>query len=501
MMRKETLQPTYADDSGKEAYYYDEDGELISYVDSKGAQHKVKYDEGGNILSKDDKEYVYDTSSGFDKLVRYGNGHFEYDADGNPVIYRDSRLSWEGKRLADIDGVAHYFYNGAGIRTVKETSQGLTRYLLDGTKVLFEKTNDGKPIQFLYSSPSSKELVGLVYNGERFYYVKDARKDILGIVDLNGKLVVRYQYDPWGRLLSVSGVLADTLGIDNPYRYRSYRYDNETGFYYLESRYYDPEVGRFLSPDNLTNLQYTVLEGDYAKNLYCYCNNSPVNRVDPTGNMSVAILNTLKYFYGVTKTIPDDKIGMICVFLNGLGFPTAFHETAQLVASKELTLEKYLTFLEYPIGRKSADIYANKGTSYLYEVKSFGLSKTAALNQLQGYLNSTHFTAGLPFQAKSINFVRNIYMDVYYENGGLVWYQFHDEKRRYRNVEVVVVVKDEEVQKKLKKRFWIGKAVVASIIGLSLLGDILSAGAGAADDIATLIFGAKTFKAIMACAF
>lgn len=92
-------------------------------------------------------------------------------------------------------------------------------------------------------------------------------------------------------------------------------------------------------------------------------------------------------------------------------------------------------------------------------------------------------------------------MDVYYENGGLVWYQFHDEKRRYRNVEVVVVVKDEEVQKKLKKRFWIGKAVVASIIGLSLLGDILSAGAGAADDIATLIFGAKTFKAIMACAF
>lgn len=492
---------TYADDSGKEFYSYDGDGQLLSYIDYRGTQHTLRYDGFGNILEKDGVSYFYDTSTGFDELIRYGSESFQYDANGNPISYRGKSMQWEGKRLADIYGVAHFFYNGAGIRTVKETSHGLTRYILDGTKVIFEKTDDKQPIQFLYASPSSKDLIGLVYKGHRFYYVKDARKDILGIVDLSGKLVVRYQYDPWGKILSITGELADTLGKDNPYRYRSYRYDNETGFYYLDSRYYDPEIGRFLSPDSLTNLQYTVMEGDYAKNLYCYCNNSPVSRVDPSGNMSEKWLTDFWKRYCIEKRISDDDIGLTCVAHNGLGFFTAFHETAQLVAAKELTDELYATSLEYHIGRKSADIFAKKGISYLYEVKSFGLSYNKAKEQLQGYLNSTHFLVGPAFQPQSINFVRNIYMDVYYQEGGIVWYEFHSKKRRYQNVEVVAVVKEEDIQKKLRRKYWIGKAVVAAIILATLAEDVLTSGAGVADDAASLATALFCYKAIMAFGF
>ncbi len=83
---------------------------------------------------------------------------------------------------------------------------------------------------------------------------------------------MEYTYDAWGKVLSVTGTMASTLGQDNPFRYRGYYYDTETGFYYLQTRYYDPEVGRFISPDTTDVL--TATPGALTdKNLYAYCDN------------------------------------------------------------------------------------------------------------------------------------------------------------------------------------------------------------------------------------
>ena len=99
--------------------------------------------------------------------------------------------------------------------------------------------------------------------------------------------VVSYTYDAWGKVYSVTGSLADTLGQINPIRYRSYYYDTETGFYYLNSRYYDPQIRRFINGDGQLNNNQSLLGG----NLFAYCYNNPVNMVDFDGNAPVRFYN------------------------------------------------------------------------------------------------------------------------------------------------------------------------------------------------------------------
>ena len=103
--------------------------------------------------------------------------------------------------------------------------------------------------------------------------------DIIALLDRWGKCVVEYTYDAWGKVLSVTGSMAGSVGKDNPLRYRGYYYDQETGLYYLQSRYYDPETGRFISADGVNML----LSGEQA---YTYCGNNPVNRSDPMGTFN-----------------------------------------------------------------------------------------------------------------------------------------------------------------------------------------------------------------------
>ena len=119
----------------------------------------------------------------------------------------------------------------------------------------------------------------MLYNGTEYYYLKNIQGDIIGILDGSGASVVEYSYDSWGKVIEISG--DQELGKLNPFRYRGYYYDEETGFYYVGSRYYDPEVCRFINADTVDILG--VQDNLNDKNLYAYCDNNPVMRVDTTG--------------------------------------------------------------------------------------------------------------------------------------------------------------------------------------------------------------------------
>jgi RHS repeat-associated protein len=108
-----------------------------------------------------------------------------------------------------------------------------------------EQTCAQTPIRYAYDA--SGQLFLIQYDGQNYFYARNAQGDIIGMVDANGNWVLEYKYDAWGKLLSTTGTLANTLGVANPYRYRGYRYDTETGLYYLQSKYYDSMTGRFLT--------------------------------------------------------------------------------------------------------------------------------------------------------------------------------------------------------------------------------------------------------------
>ena len=141
-----------------------------------------------------------------------------------------------------------------------------------------------------------KGVAGIKYNNEYYMLRKDILGNIIGILDKNGVVIVKYKYDGWGRhkVLNASGneltldncTATNKVGILNPFRYRSYYYDTETGLYYLQTRYYDSEVGRFITIDDISYLAPDTING---LNLYAYCNNNPVMNVDPEGNSSVSM--------------------------------------------------------------------------------------------------------------------------------------------------------------------------------------------------------------------
>ena len=173
-----------------------------------------------------------------------------------------------------------------------------------------------------FSYDANGKVVAVNYNGNYYYYLRNAQSDIVKLIDKTGATVVEYTYDSWGKLLSTSGSLASTLGKNNPFRYRGYVYDEETGFYYLQSRYYNPEVGRFISADVLLSTGQGVL----GHNAYAYCLNNPVNGIDPDGYESIFIDPSKQGVFtgfgastGERSSASVDRIGsLIIAFLTSL---------------------------------------------------------------------------------------------------------------------------------------------------------------------------------------
>ena len=192
-------------------------------------------------------------------------------------------MTWKnGRQLATLTNgqtSASYDYDESGIRTKKTVNGMTTTFQLDGSKIVSENRN-GTAQSYFYDENGS--VLGITYGGENYYFRKNFRNDVLAILNASGEVVVEYSYNPWGNILAVTGSLASTLGADNPFRYRGYYYDTESCFYYLNSRYYDAKVCRFVNADDASTLTATPT-GLTDKNLYAYCDNNPIMRRDGDG--------------------------------------------------------------------------------------------------------------------------------------------------------------------------------------------------------------------------
>ena len=181
----------------------------------------------------------------------------------------------------DTVGVS-YTYSSDGTRLTKTVNGVKTSYTWDGAQLVSQTTTGGDTLYFIYHGDSR---VAVEYKGNTYYYIYNLQGDVVGLVNSSGNTVVSYTYDAWGNPESISGSMASTLGAANPFRYRSYYFDTESGLYYLMSRYYDPVVGRFLNADSAISTG----QGPIGDNMFAYCLNNPVNMIDPGGVSPEAI--------------------------------------------------------------------------------------------------------------------------------------------------------------------------------------------------------------------
>ena len=274
-------------------YTYDALGQLVQVNDhsdtrsgENGTTWKYTYDLGGNILKKErfayadttnpleTVTYTYGDANWRDKLTAVNGSTIRYDAIGNPLNDGTWTYTWQnGRQLQKMQksGVtAEFVYNADGLRVQKTVNGVATKYTLHGKNVV-HMTSGTDELHFFYDAQNRPAVV--VYNGTAYAYVKSLQGDVVAILDENGNAVVSYGYDAWGAPLWCTGELAETLGKVQPFRYRGYVFDEETGLYYLRSRYYNPRWGRFVNADG------AIIQ----KNLFAYCSNGPIVGYDPSG--------------------------------------------------------------------------------------------------------------------------------------------------------------------------------------------------------------------------
>ena len=224
-----------------------------------------------------------------------GGESIVYDAIGNPTTYRGASLAFTGRRLpsyAKNGTLTSYRYDADGIRTQKTAGNTRHEYESEGGKIYREQIFEGNTLQsdlrYFYDAagrPAMLQVISGSGGSSVYYYGTNAQGDVIAMYDSDGNLCVSYLYDAWGNLLSSetytnAGTTARSL---NSLLYRGYYFDSETGFYYLQSRYYDPEVGRFLNADNIGYLGEGSNLTSY--NLFAYCGNNPVTGYDPAGTL------------------------------------------------------------------------------------------------------------------------------------------------------------------------------------------------------------------------
>ena len=333
-------------------YQYDELNQLIRENNGVlGTTVLYTYDAGGNMTSRKTYAYTegavstvqtqdlftYRTDGWKDQLLSWNGKSYAYDAGGNPTVLRGMALTWgEGRRLKRIVGTAGevtFAYDSDGKRVRKTGGGNITTYYYNGNVLsgLVRKaskdagtTGTGTTVQFVYDTQGKPFMLRM--NGKTdYFYLYNGLGDITGLVDSSNQVVVRYQYNSWGKVTSTQDTSGVSLATLNPFCYRKYVYDPETGLYCLGSRYYDPEVGRFVNADD-TDVIFAKPQELYHKNLYVYCDNNPVVRRDLQGYFWETIFDIISVGTDVAEIIiaPTDLLAwgslgldLVCTIVPG----------------------------------------------------------------------------------------------------------------------------------------------------------------------------------------
>ena len=240
------------------------------------------------VTVQEETLYTYGDAEWGDLLTAYNGEAISYDGIGNPLSYRGWTMSWQGGRqlssMTKGSDTLSFAYNESGLRTSKTVNGVTHNYVWHGSKLAADIT-DAYALYFHYDS--SGEVIGFTRTASgadaEYFYVKNLQGDILKVITATGTEAATYTYDAWGKLLTSTGDLADI----NPLRYRGYYYDVETGLYYLQSRYYDPETCRFINPDAFAT---TDADGVLSANMFAYCENNPIRNTDYVGAIGIDTL-------------------------------------------------------------------------------------------------------------------------------------------------------------------------------------------------------------------
>ena len=331
-------------------YEYDDLGQLIREDNrAKNRSYTYAYDHGGNLTAK--KEYNFTTGTLGTELhtysYSYGNstwGDLLTSWDGKPIVYDDignpeqigtdsdgAQLTWQGRQLMSYQTYSEmgpnmaygqlvsFDYNADGIRTSKTIGGVEHKYYLDGSQIIAEMwtvNNVEYLLYYLYDETGTP--IGIEYRTsnygktafDRYYFEKNLQGDIIAVYRaVDGAKICSYTYNAWGEcsvnIYTVSNLSdADTyIRNNNPFRYRGYYYDTETGLYYLQSRYYNPKWGRFLNADGYVSTGTGLL----GYNMFAYCNNNPVMFIDPSGNLLFALIGAGLLLFGTTVLLTSSE--------------------------------------------------------------------------------------------------------------------------------------------------------------------------------------------------
>lgn len=272
------------------SYVYDELDQLTKETRPDGKIYEYTYDEVGNRLTKKVTQdgtsttttYTYDDA---DQLTAVNGTVYTYDDNGNLLSDGDKTYVYDAENrlttVKDKNGntIASYTYRADGMRKTMTTASGTITFHYDQNKNVTYETDQSGAVVASYTYGLDNLPVSMVRGGKTYFYQLNGHGDVVALTDGTGAVVNTYTYDAFGNLVNQTGT------VENPYTYAGYRYDKETRLYYLQSRYYNPETGRFLTRDTFEGFE----EEPLSLNKYIYTQNNPINNIDPDGNHPVLI--------------------------------------------------------------------------------------------------------------------------------------------------------------------------------------------------------------------